>query len=91
VRMLTEVMALELAPYRITVNAIGPGLIDTPLAAPLLAAIKAAGRAVAPLGRVGEPRDVADLALFLASDEADYITGSLVLVDGGLALGQLGR
>ena len=91
VRMLTEVMALELAPYRITVNAIGPGLIDTPLAAPLLAAIKAAGREVAPLGRVGEPRDVADLALFLASDEADYITGSLVLVDGGLALGQLGR
>src|SRR3990170_7199118 len=89
--MLTKVMALELAEQRITVNAIGPGLIDTPLAAPLLAAIKAAGRAVAPLGRVGEPRDVADLALFLASDEADYITGSLVLVDGGLALGQLGR
>ena len=87
VRMLTKVMALELAEHKITVNAIGPGVIDTPLAAPLVAAIKAAGRQVAPLGRLGEPKDVADLALFLASDEADYITGGLIFVDGGLALG----
>jgi 2-deoxy-D-gluconate 3-dehydrogenase len=87
VAMLAKVMALELAPHRITVNAIGPGVIDTPLAAPLVAAIKAAERDVAPLGRVGEPKDVADLALFLASDEADYITGGLIFVDGGLALG----
>jgi 3-oxoacyl-[acyl-carrier protein] reductase len=84
--MLTEVMALELAPHQITANAIGPGVIDTPLAAPLVAAIKAAGLDVAPLGRVGEPKDVADLALFLASDEAHYITGDLIFVDGGLAL-----
>ena len=87
VAMLTKVMALELAPHRITVNAIGPGVIDTPLAAPLVQAIKAAEREIAPLGRVGEPKDVADLALFLASDEADYITGELIFVDGGLALG----
>jgi glucose 1-dehydrogenase len=87
VKMLTKVMALELAEHRITVNAIGPGVIDTPLAAPLVQAIKAAEREIAPLGRVGEPRDVADLALFLASDEADYITGGLIFVDGGLALG----
>ncbi len=87
VRMLTKVMALELSPHRITVNAIGPGVIDTPLAAPLVEAINAAERDVAPLGRVGEPKDVADLALFLASDEADYITGGLIFVDGGLAVG----
>lgn len=87
VNMLTQSMALELAEHRITVNAIGPGVIDTPLAAPLVQAIKAAGLEVAPLGRVGEPKDVADLALFLASDEADYITGGLIFVDGGLALG----
>ncbi|MBI4570896.1 MAG: SDR family oxidoreductase [Chloroflexi bacterium] len=87
VAMLSKVMALELAPHRITVNAIGPGVIDTPLAAPLVAAIKAAERPVAPAGRVGAPKDVANLALFLASDEADYVTGELIFVDGGLAIG----
>jgi glucose 1-dehydrogenase len=87
VSMLTRVMALELAEHKITVNAIGPGVIDTPLAAPLVEAIRIAERRVAPLGRIGEPKDVADLALFLASDEADYITGGLIFVDGGLSLG----
>jgi len=91
VRMLTRVMALELAEHRITVNAIGPGIIDTPLTAPLLEAIRAAEREPAPLGRIGEPKDVADVALFLASDEADYVTGGLIFVDGGLAAGQLWR
>ena len=88
VKMLTEVMALELAQHRITVNAIGPGLIDTPLTAPIMEAVRAAGReqGVAPLGRVGQPQDVANLALFLASDEADYVTGDYILVDGGLGL-----
>lgn len=87
VRMLTKVMALELAPHRITVNAIGPGVIDTPLAAPLIEMMKAAQAEIAPLGRVGEPRDVADLALFLASEEADYVTGGIIFVDGGFAIG----
>lgn len=91
VRMLTKVMAYELAPHRITVNAIGPGVIDTPLTAPLIDAIRASERDAAPLGRVGEPRDVADLALFLASDEAEYITGGIVFVDGGLAVGPIWR
>jgi NAD(P)-dependent dehydrogenase (short-subunit alcohol dehydrogenase family) len=87
VAMLTKVMALELAEHKINVNAIGPGVIDTPLAAPLVEAIRVSGRDVAPLGRLGEPQDVADLALFLASEEAGYITGELIFVDGGLALG----
>lgn len=88
VKMLTEVMALELAQHRITVNSIGPGLIDTPLTGPIMQAVRAGGReeGVAPLGRVGQPQDVANLALFLASDEADYVTGDYILVDGGLGL-----
>ena len=87
VAMLTKVMALELAPHRITCNALAPGVINTPLAAPLVEAMKAAGHQAAPLGRVGEPQDVANLALFLASDEAAWITGDMIFVDGGLALG----
>jgi NAD(P)-dependent dehydrogenase (short-subunit alcohol dehydrogenase family) len=90
VKMLTQAMAVELAQHRITVNSIGPGLIDTPLTAPIMERIGVSGRqAAAPLGRVGEPQDVANLALFLASDEADYITGDYILVDGGLGLGRL--
>jgi NAD(P)-dependent dehydrogenase (short-subunit alcohol dehydrogenase family) len=90
VRMLTEVMAIELGEHRITVNAIAPGVIETPLTAPLVDAIRASGREVAPLGRLGEPKDVADAALFLASDEADYVSGGMLFVDGGLAAGRLG-
>jgi NAD(P)-dependent dehydrogenase (short-subunit alcohol dehydrogenase family) len=88
VRMLTKVMALELAPYRITANAIAPGVIETPLTAPLVDMLKQADRKP-PLGRLGEPKDVADVALFLASDEADYVTGDTIFCDGGLATGQM--
>jgi glucose 1-dehydrogenase len=91
VKMLTKVMAIELAPHRITVNAIGPGLIETPLTAPLRSAIADSGAMAAPLGRIGQPQDVANLALFLASDEADYVTGDFILVDGGLGLRGLWR
>ena len=87
VAMLTKVMALELAAHRITCNAIAPGVINTPLAAPLVEAMKSAGHQAAPLGRVGEPQDVANLALFLASDEAAWLTGDMIFIDGGLALG----
>jgi len=90
VRMLAKVMAVELAPHRITANAIAPGVIETPLTAPLVEAIRASGREAAPLGRIGEPKDVADLALFLASDDAGYITGDTITVDGGLRLGMRG-
>jgi NAD(P)-dependent dehydrogenase (short-subunit alcohol dehydrogenase family) len=90
VKMLTETMAIELAEHRITANSIGPGLIDTPLTSGLMERLRDAGRTqFAPLGRVGEPQDVANLALFLASDEAAYITGDYILVDGGLGLGRL--
>src|SRR3990172_6199741 len=87
VKMLNQVMALELAPHHITCNALAPGVINPPLPAPLGEAMKAAGHQAAPLGRVGEPQDVANLALFLASDEAAWITGDMIFVDGGLALG----
>jgi glucose 1-dehydrogenase len=90
VKMLTETMAVELAAHRITANSIGPGLIDTPLTAPIMGMLRGQGHTeFAPLGRAGEPRDVANLALFLASDEANYITGDYILVDGGLGLGRL--
>ena len=55
---------------------------------PLVETVRETGQQAAPLGRVGEPRDVADVALFLASDEADYVTGEIIIVDGGLSLGQ---
>jgi glucose 1-dehydrogenase len=88
VRMLTKVMAIELGEHRITVNALAPGVIETPLTVGLVDAIKASGREVAPLGRLGEPKDVADAALFLASNEADYVTGGMIFVDGGMAAGR---
>ncbi len=90
-RMLARVWALELAPHRINVNAIGPGVIDTPLAAPLIEMIRQATGldSSAPWGRLGTPRDVANCALFLASDESDYLTGGIIHPDGGLMAGQV--
>lgn len=83
VRMMTKVMAVELGPHGITVNAIGPGWIRTgmnPLTDP-----ERLGRIIPgiPLGRIGTPRDVAGAALFLASDDGAYVTGVTLFVDGG--------
>jgi glucose 1-dehydrogenase len=85
-KMLTRDLALELAPYRITVNSIAPGAIETPIntallhdpakLAPLLENI--------PLKRLGTTDDVAGVAAFLASADSDYMTGTTVFVDGGL-------
>jgi 3-oxoacyl-[acyl-carrier protein] reductase len=80
----TRATALELAPYRVRVNAIAPGTTDTaqPRYGMSEEELQAAGRQV-PLGRMGTPEDVADLAVFLASDAARHITGQTIHVNGG--------
>jgi NAD(P)-dependent dehydrogenase (short-subunit alcohol dehydrogenase family) len=83
--MFTRALAVELSRYSITVNAIAPGVIETPLTTTALAD---KGRRDwflerIPLGRIGKPEDVAAAAAFLASEEASYITGSTIFVDGG--------
>jgi NAD(P)-dependent dehydrogenase (short-subunit alcohol dehydrogenase family) len=85
VAQLTRVMALSLAPHGIRVNAIGPGTIGTEMTNELLAdeALRSRILSRTPLGRVGEPAEVAAIAVFLASDEASYITGQTVYCDGG--------
>jgi 3-oxoacyl-[acyl-carrier protein] reductase len=81
---LTRALALELAPHHIRVNAIAPGLTDTaqPRYGMTEAELTAAGQAT-PLGRIGKPEDMADMAVFLASDESRHITGQTLHVNGG--------
>jgi glucose 1-dehydrogenase len=86
VKMLTRDLSIELAPLGITINSIAPGAIETPINSSLLhdpAKLKALLQNI-PLQRLGEPSDVASVALFLASDESSYITGTTIFVDGGL-------
>jgi NAD(P)-dependent dehydrogenase (short-subunit alcohol dehydrogenase family) len=85
VEMLSRNAALELAPLNIRVNTVSPGLTDTPLTAGFRAVpgLEAAFMARIPQQRWGSPEDMAAAALFLASDEAGYITGSNLFVDGG--------
>jgi 3-oxoacyl-[acyl-carrier protein] reductase len=77
-------MALELAPHRIRVNAIAPGLTDTaqPRYGSTEEEIAATARAI-PLGRIAQPDDIARTAVFLASDEAGFVTGQILHVNGG--------
>jgi len=86
---LTEELALELGPKRVNINAIAPGVIETDMTKDLLADKKFRMGLMAriPKGRVGKPEDVAAAAVFLASDEADYITGTVLYVDGGWLAG----
>jgi NAD(P)-dependent dehydrogenase (short-subunit alcohol dehydrogenase family) len=85
---LTRAAALELAPHRIRVNAIAPGVIETPLTAANLAnpETRSARLSRIPLGRFGRPEDVANLAVVLASDESAFMTGTVVIADGGQLL-----
>ena len=85
-RMLMRTISVELAPHGITVNNIGPGAIDTPMDAPLKAQPDLMKQLLAeiPVGRMGQPDEVANLAIFLASDDAAYITGSTYFIDGGM-------
>lgn len=82
---LTENMALELGPKGINVNAIAPGVIETDMTKEMLADEKMMAGLLArvPKGRVGKPEDIGAAAAFLASDETDYITGTVLYVDGG--------
>jgi glucose 1-dehydrogenase len=85
-KMLTRNLAVELGPLGITVNSIAPGAIETPINRKLLndpAKLRSLLGQI-PLGRLGQPDDVAGLAAFLASDDASYATGSTYFVDGGL-------
>jgi glucose 1-dehydrogenase len=86
VKMLTRNLAVELGQFGITVNAIAPGAIETPINTKLLndPAKLNALLAQIPLNRLGQPEDVAGVAVFLASDDAAYVTGSTYFVDGGL-------
>ncbi len=88
VAMLTKVGALELGQYKIRVNAIGPGFIHTPLTSGLtsMPGMEDAFAAEAPMGRVGEPEDIANLALYLASDESSLMSGQTLYIDGGASL-----
>ncbi len=87
-RLLTKDQAIEFAPFNIRVNSIHPGGVMTPMVAPLLppdpAALGAMMEAMCPLGRIGAAIEIAYGALFLASDEASYVTGSELVMDGGL-------
>lgn len=86
VRMLMRTLAVELAPHGITVNNIAPGAIDTPMDAPLKEDPDKMEALLSeiPLGRMGKPEEVASLALYLASDDSSYVTGSTLFVDGGM-------
>ncbi len=85
INQLTKVMALALAPYGIRVNAIGPGSIMTDMLASITTDKAARTRVLSrtPLGRIGEPEEIAAIAAFLASDDASYVTGQTIYADGG--------
>jgi 3-oxoacyl-[acyl-carrier protein] reductase len=83
---LTKTMAREFASRGITVNAIAPGFVDTDMTQVLPEQIKEKVTAQIPLGRFGKPEDIANMAAYLASEKAGYITGQIISVDGGMAI-----
>ena len=85
-RMLMRTIAVELAPHNITVNNIAPGAVDTPMDASLKEDANQMQELLSeiPLRRMGEPEEIAALAVYLASEEAGYVTGSTFVIDGGM-------
>jgi NAD(P)-dependent dehydrogenase (short-subunit alcohol dehydrogenase family) len=83
VRNLSKNAAITYAQQGVRVNSIHPGIISTPLVAAQDAAVSAVVVAKTPLGRMGDPRDIANGALYLASDEAAFVTGAELVIDGG--------
>ena len=88
VMQLMKSMAQELAPFRIRVNSIGPGAVRTPInrAACSTPEAYAALMKLVPYERIGEPEDIAQAVVWLASDDSDYVTGTTLFVDGGMTL-----
>ena len=86
IRGMTRHAALELAPQNIRVNCVFPGTIDTPMLSVLPAEQKAMLATLVPIGRLGTPEEVANVVCFLASDQARYVTGSEIGVDGAMGV-----
>jgi 3-oxoacyl-[acyl-carrier protein] reductase len=84
---MTKVWARELGKYGIRVNAVAPGFTATEILSAMPEKVIAGMKARTPLGRMGQPEDIANAYLFLASDEASFITGETLRVDGGLVVG----
>ena len=84
---MTKVWARELGRYNIRVNAVAPGIIRTEMVASMPENAIAEFKKHQPLGRFGEPEEVAKVYLFLASDDASYVSGAVVRVDGALVVG----
>jgi 3-oxoacyl-[acyl-carrier protein] reductase len=84
---LTRAIAVEVASRSITVNAIAPGFIETPMTEPLSQELKDKMKSMIPLGRFGKDNEIASAVVFLASDEAGYITGQVLDVNGGMYMG----
>ena len=85
---LTKSLAIQFAKDQIRCNVIHPGIVDTPLQAPYLTdAIRKEFETGIPLGRIAQPREIANVALFLASDESSFMTGAELVVDGGFTAG----
>ncbi|MCK5646225.1 MAG: 3-oxoacyl-[acyl-carrier-protein] reductase [Anaerolineales bacterium] len=82
----TKALAREVAPRKITVNAVAPGFIATDLTETLPENLRAGLKDLIPLGRIGTPEEVAKAVLYLASDDAAYVTGHVLTIDGGMAM-----
>jgi len=83
---LTKSLAKEIAPRGVTVNAVAPGFIGTDMTADLSDEVKETALSHIPLGRMGDPEDVAKAVAFLAGDDSKYITGQVLVVDGGMVM-----